>query len=396
MASAPDLAPDLEPARRPGTLWFVFGDQLDPDFAVFRRHFRKSRDVVLMAEVVEESRHVASHKQRTALFLSAMRHFAELLRARGVTVRYVTLDDPENTQSLDGELRRAVAAVAPRRIAAIRAGEWRVHRMLELVSNDLRLPLVIHEDPHFFTTPDEFNAWAAGRKALVMEHFYRVMRRQLNVLISPDGRPEGGKWNYDASNRKAFTGDRSTLPARVQHAPDRITVEVLQLVTDRLGDLPGSLEGFNWPVTREQALAELHDFVTHRLARFGDYQDAMVTGEPWMYHSLLSVPLNLKLLDPREVVRLAVEALSARGGAAECRGGVRAPGDRVARVHPRRVLARGDGLCPAQRAGPSPDAAHVLLDGRHRHAVPARVGRRRAATGLVTTSSASWSPATSP
>ena len=308
VASAPDLAPDLEPARRPGTLWFVLGDQLDPEFAVFRRHFRKSRDVVLMAEVVEESRHVASHKQRTALFLSAMRHFAELLRARGVTVRYVALDDPDNTQSLDGELRRAVAAVAPRRIAAIRAGEWRVHRMLELTSHDLRLPLVVHEDPHFLTTPDEFNAWAAGRKELVMEHFYRAMRRQLDVLITPEGKPEGGAWNYDASNRKKFKGDRSALPARVQHAPDRITTEVLQLVTDRLGDLPGSLEGFNWPVTREQALVELHDFVRHRLAHFGDYQDAMVTGNPWMYHSLLSVPLNLKLLDPHEVVRLAVEA----------------------------------------------------------------------------------------
>ena len=286
----------------------MFGDQLDPDFSVFRKHFRKSRDVVLMAEVAEESRHVASHVQRTVVVLSAMRHFAERLRARGVNVRYVTLDDPDNTQTLDGELRRAVAAVAPARIAAIRAGEWRVHRMLERTSHELGVPLVLHEDPHFLTTPDEFNAWAAGRKQLVMEHWYRVMRRQFDVLIAPDGTPEGGAWNYDSENRKKFRGERATLPARVRHEPDAVTREVMRMVGEQLGDLPGTMDDFNWPVTHEQAVAELHDFVQHRLAHFGDYQDAMVTGEPWLFHSLLSVPLNLKLLDPHHVVQLAVKA----------------------------------------------------------------------------------------
>ena len=82
------------------------------------------------------------------------------------------------------------------------------------------------------------------------------------------------------------------------------------MVRERLGDLPGRLDDFNWPVTREQALAELRDFITHRLAHFGDYQDAMIVGRPWLYHSLLSAPLNLKLLDPREIVTLAVEAYS--------------------------------------------------------------------------------------
>jgi deoxyribodipyrimidine photolyase-related protein len=141
-----------------------------------------------------------------------------------------------------------------------------------------------------------------------MEHFYRLMRRRLRLLLTEDGSPEGGEWNYDTENRKRFRGDRSRIPPRVRHEPDAITREVMRVVAAHLGDLPGSADDFNWPVTREQALAELHDFIRHRLAHFGDYQDAMVTGEPWMYHSLLSAPLNLKLLDPREVVQLAVEA----------------------------------------------------------------------------------------
>lgn len=261
-----------------------------------------------MAEVVEESRHVASHKQRTVLFLSAMRHHAKLLRARGVTLRYVTLDDAANTQSLEGELRRAIDALAPTRVAAIRPGEWRVLRMIETTCEALGTTFEMHEDPHFLATPAEFEEWAEGRRELVMEHFYRVIRRKYAILVDDDGQPEGGQWNFDAKNRRRFSGDRAAIPPRVQHPPDTITKGVMRTVEERLPDLPGSLESFNWPATREQALAELEDFVAHRLPLFGDYQDAMVAGEPWMYHSLLSAPLNLKLLDPREVVARAVEA----------------------------------------------------------------------------------------
>ena len=290
------------------TLWVVFGDQLDPRFSVFRKHFDKAHDAVLMAEVDEESRHVASHAQRTTLFLSAMRHYAESLSARDVRVRYVTLDSADNTQSLNGEVRRAVRELQPERLAVIRPGEWRIVTMVEAWAESLQLPLTMHEDPHFLTTPAEFGEWATGRRTMVMEHFYRVMRKRLEILIAPDGGPEGGRWNFDADNRRAFKGDRDTLPPRVRHEPDDITRDVMAMVRERLGDLPGRLDDFNWPVTREQALAELRDFITHRLAHFGDYQDAMIVGRPWLYHSLLSAPLNLKLLDPREIVTLAVEA----------------------------------------------------------------------------------------
>lgn len=290
------------------TLWLVLGDQLDPHFPVLRRHFDKAHDAVLMAEVNGESRHVASHKQRTALFLSAMRHFAERLRARHVRLRYVALDDAANSQSLDGELSRAIEALRPERLAVVRPGEWRVHQMVERVAGQHALPLEMHEDPHFLLTPAEFGAWAAGRRELVMEHFYRMMRRRFGILLDGDGTPEGGAWNFDAENRKAYKGAREALPPRVRHEPDAVTQGVLSLVGERLGDLPGSLDAFSWPVTREQALAELRDFVRHRLRHFGDYQDAMVTGAPWLYHSLLSPAMNLKLLDPREIVQLAVEA----------------------------------------------------------------------------------------
>ncbi|MCC6929826.1 MAG: cryptochrome/photolyase family protein [Gemmatimonadaceae bacterium] len=290
------------------TLWFVLGDQLDPHFTVLRRHFDKARDVVLMAEVSDESRHVPSHKQRTILFLAAMRHYAERLRSKGVTVRYTRLDDVGNASTLAGELRRALDTLQPQSLAIVRPGEWRVLRMIERVAAQRKLPLRVHEDPHFLVTPQAFSAWANGRTELVMERFYRAVRKRFRILVTDDGRPEGGAWTLRAESRPRFAGNRPPLPKRVVHTPDATTRAVIASVERSLGDLPGTAAEFNWPVTREQALAELHDFVRHRLAHFGDDVADMATGAPWMHHSLLAAPLNLKLLDPREVVQLAVDA----------------------------------------------------------------------------------------
>lgn len=128
--------------------------------------------------------------------------------------------------------------------------------------------------------------------------------------MTDEGGPAGGQWNFDRENRESFgrDGPPADLPARPQHRMDALTREVIKLVEARFPDHPGDLETFNWPVTRQQALAELTDFTENRLAAFGRYQDALWTGEPHLYHSLLSVPLNLKLLNPREVVEAAVSA----------------------------------------------------------------------------------------
>jgi deoxyribodipyrimidine photolyase-related protein len=302
MTDASDLPPDR--------LLIVLGDQLDSRSTGLKT-IEKQRDVVLMMEVAQEATHVPSHKQRTVLFLSAMRHFAEALRRRGFRVRYVKLDDPDNTQNLDGEIERAVEELRPRMVTVVRPGEWRVLNMVEHRVARLGLQLELLEDSHFFLNPGEFAAWADGRAELVLEHFYRMMRKKLGVLLDAEGRPEGGSWNYDRDNRKPFRGDRSEIPARRGFRPDATTQEVIDLVDRRFPDAPGRLDGFAWPVTRRQALRALRSFIDERLARFGPYQDAMVRGEPWMFHALLSPPLNLKLLDPRECVSAALDAYGA-------------------------------------------------------------------------------------
>ncbi len=287
-------------------LAIVLGDQLDSGSRLVRETDKES-DAILMMEVVGESEHVPSHKQRTALFLSAMRHFALDLYEKGYRLHYVRLDDRGNTQTFDGELERIAKRLKPEKLRCTEPGDWRVRDELDAAAGKLKLELEILPDEHFLTTRDTFEEWMAGRKQPVMEYFYREQRKRLDILMQKNGKPVGGAWNFDKENRKTFKRTPD-VPATYTPRTDEITDEVLDLIEDRLPDLPGQIRPFRWAVTRDQARRALDDFIETRLPLFGDYEDAMWTDEPFLYHAVLSSVLNLKLLDPRECLRKALEA----------------------------------------------------------------------------------------
>lgn len=288
----------------------VLGDQLDATAAAFDG-FDPARDAIWMAEVAGESEHVWTGKPRIAVFLAAMRHFREAQRALGRTVYYTELEAPENTHDLGGELVRAVARLQPEKLVMTEAGEWRVQEAMAEAAKAAGRPLEVRADRHFYCSRAEFAAYASERKSLRMEFFYREQRRRHRVLLDAAGEPEGGQWNFDQDNRGSFSkrGPQAEgLRAPELSPPDALTREVLALVERRFAQHPGSLAQFAWPVTPEAARATLTDFIAHRLASFGQFQDAMWTGEPWLYHSRISAALNLKLLNPREVVAAAEKA----------------------------------------------------------------------------------------
>ncbi|RZS58462.1 cryptochrome/photolyase family protein [Sphaerotilus mobilis] len=288
-------------------LVIVLGDQLDLEAAAFDG-FDPAVDTVWMAEVAEESTHVWSGQPRIAVFLAAMRHFAIALQDAGRALVYTRLDAPGNVGSLAAQLAQDLARIRPSELVMTAPGDWRVLQAIQAVAAEAGLPLDVREDRHFFTSVRDFAAHARGRKALRMEHFYREQRRRFQVLMQDD-EPAGGQWNYDADNRAAFGPDGpGFLPPRSTFEPDAVTREVLDLVARRFADHPGRLDSFAWPVTRDQALLALQAFITDRLPLFGRYQDALWPGDPWLYHSHLSAALNLKLLNPREVVAAAEAA----------------------------------------------------------------------------------------
>lgn len=255
-----------------------------------------------MVEVVKEATQVWSHKARIALFLSGMRHFRDRLRAEGITVHYQALTAHDAPADFRGAVSAISGQLSPGGWVVTQPGEWRVQHELEQAADQAGVTLDIRPDRHFLCSEDMFRRHAEGRKSLRMEYFYREMRKRTGVLMEDD-KPLGGAWNFDQENRNAFGKQGpGRLPAPEGFVPDDITQAVLEVVEDRFGDHPGSLEHFDWPVTPEQAAAALEDFVEHRLPHFGEFQDAMWVDEPYLYHSRISSSLNLKLLDPRDVL----------------------------------------------------------------------------------------------
>ena len=285
----------------------ILGDQLSTRLEVVAGA-DKARDVFLMAEVMSEATYVRHHVKKIAFLFSAMRHFAAALRAAGYQVRYVALEDADNSQSLEGEIRRAVEHLGSSRVVVTEPGEWR--RRESLAALPLEVPLQILPDTRFLCSHETFGAWVEGRSELRMEYFYREMRRTYDILIEPDGKPTGGRWNYDADNRKPPKSGL-TSPPRRSFRKDATTLEVLDLVRRRFPDGYGNLEPFHFAVTRRQALIELDHFIDRILPGFGDYQDAMVRGQPWLSHSLLAAYINAGLLYPLEVCRKAEAAFRA-------------------------------------------------------------------------------------
>lgn len=282
-------------------LIFIFGDQLSQDLTSLVK--ADKGDVILMCEVQSEAVAVKHHKKKIAFLFSAMRHFANELTDEGYTVCYVKIDDPENTQSFEGELERLVRRYRPEQVLMTEPSEYRVRELLKTLPEKIDCPLDVLPDERFLCSPSEFRDWADGRKQLRMEYFYRGLRRKYNVLMDGD-KPVGGAWNYDKENRSPAK-EGLQIPEPFMIAPDAITRDIMNLVQDRFSDHFGDIEPFHYAVTREGALEVLDDFIETRLVNFGTYQDAMLSGQPWMFHSHISLYLNCGLLSPLECIRKA-------------------------------------------------------------------------------------------
>jgi deoxyribodipyrimidine photolyase-related protein len=292
-------------------LILVLGDQLNHDSAALEG-FDESLDRVWMAENDGEAKHVWCHKYRLVAFFSPMRHFRDELEARGFEVIYHQLSTDGRRargSSFASLLKNTLRKHDVERLIVVQPGDARVADSLTAAADDAGIPIEVREDRHFYCDTERFREWAEGRKSMVLEQFYRLMRKEHDVLMDENGEPIGGQWNYDKENRGTFGRQGpEEIPPVPPFEPDAVTREVIELVEARFSEHPGETSGFDLPVNRQQALEYLDDFVTHRLANFGDYQDAMWSEQRFLYHSRLSHALNLHLLNPREVVAAAIAA----------------------------------------------------------------------------------------
>ena len=284
------------------TLW-VLGDQLNPTLDAL-----DAADDVLMIEAHDFGDRRRYHSHKLTLVFSAMRHFRDDLRDRGYDVTYHEADS--FGAGIDAfRSDRPNADVRVMRPPSHRGGE-RLRELVEARGGSLELL----ENELFRTTPAEWREWAddAAGDTYRQENWYRHVRRETGVLMDGD-EPVGGEWNYDDLNRETPPDDW-VPPERPRFEPDGLTRETHAWVRERFDTWGNpSLDGFAWPVTREEALAALDAFVARGLPAFGRYEDAMVEGEPFVSHSTLSPAINLGLLDPREAVSAVETAYAERG-----------------------------------------------------------------------------------
>jgi deoxyribodipyrimidine photolyase-related protein len=287
-----------------GRLVLVLGDQLTESLSALREADRET-DTVVMAEVMAEASSVAHHPKKIAFIFAAMRKFAARLEGEGWSVCYTRLDDPDNSNSIPGELLRRASETGAKEVLATEPGEFRLIAALE----DCPVPVHLFPDDRFLCSHAEFDTWADGRKELRMEWFYRNMRRKTGLLMDGD-KPAGGKWNYDHDNRKPAPDDVA-FNGPMRFTPDATVEEVLDLVAARFGDNFGTLRPFWFATDQGQARRALGQFITHALPRFGDFQDAMLDDNRFLYHAVISVYLNAGLLDWREICDAAEAAYKA-------------------------------------------------------------------------------------
>ncbi|MEM7208617.1 MAG: cryptochrome/photolyase family protein [Pseudomonadota bacterium] len=282
-------------------LFVLLGDQLSPRLL---DHADKESDLLLMAEVMQEASYVPHHKKKIAFLFSAMRHFAEELQTFGWHVHYTKLDDDDNSGSIVGEIKRVANFHCINTTACVAPGEWRLHEAYTELAQDIDLEII--EDPRFLISRGDFADWAKGRKLYRLEDFYRFMRQSTGLLMD-NNKPAGGKWNYDQDNRKTLRRGTNT-PEPHRSEPDSLTTEVIELVKKRFHNNLGAIDNFWFAVTRADAERALARFIDNCLPNFGDYQDAMLTNNDFVYHSVISMYLNAGLLDPLDICQRAENA----------------------------------------------------------------------------------------
>ena len=276
----------------------VLGDQLTRQVGPLADAIPEETSV-LMIESLELAKSIPHHKQKLVMIFSAMRHFAKELEDDGFSVFYQTAESFE--AGIEAYLNEQPGA----NLITMQPNDYGYDTLLAESTEKYGGTLTIKPNDLWLTSPDEFDEWAIDRKTLRMEYFYRTVREKTGWLMEEDGQPVGGKWNFDKENRRP-PKEGLDYPEPPSFEPGEITQEVIQFVNETLPDHFGTTDGFDWAVTREQALEALEDFCANRLRDFGPFEDAMVQGERTLYHSLLSAPLSMGLLHPKEVCEMAL------------------------------------------------------------------------------------------
>ena len=286
-------------------LCVILADQLNQEITSLN-DFDKDLDEILICELKKNFTDINHHKKKIVYQISCMRHFGIEMDRLGFKINYLKLDNPDNENSYTSEIMKLINDKGIDKVIVAEPSTYDEMESIKNWQNTIGIDVEIRKNDLFFCDIDEFKAWAEGRKELRLEFFYRMLRRKHNVLMNGD-QPEGGAWNFDKKNRKPIAR-KVSIPKTYTCIIDQETQDIINLVNLEFSDHFGGTDNFVFAVTRHDALEAMNRFIKERLVNFGDYQDAMTSKDPWLFHSHLSMYLNNGLLKPKECIELAEKA----------------------------------------------------------------------------------------
>ena len=284
------------------TLRLILGDQLNSKHSWYKE---TNDDVVYaMFEMRQETDYVTHHIQKIIGFFASMRDFSETLTSNNHKVVYFKLDDSRNTQNLTKNLQLLIAEHNIKKFEYQLPDEYRLDEQLKTFCDNLNIETETYSTEHFYTERTDLKTFFKGKKQFLMESFYRDKRKKHNLLVVGD-QPEGGKWNYDKSNRNKWN-EKDTIPP-YKYFLNNVDAIVNMLDKQDIATI-GTFETktFPYPINRAQALDQLKYFCEELLVHFGDYQDAMHTEQAYLFHSRLSFAMNCKIISPKEIVTTVI------------------------------------------------------------------------------------------
>ena len=232
------------------------------------------------------------HKKKLMLHRASMQAYKKRLKSQGYHVHYIEFEDDLFKSLINNNIEEIWFADPVDRLLENRlrrqAKQWRM--------NLHRLPT-----PASLTPEDWLLSFFKNARHFSMTHFYVAQRKRLRILVEGD-KPVGGKWSFDPENRKKIPKELE-LPLHPSSKPDSVIEEAKKYVESHFHGNPGATEDFFYPATHEASERWLKNFLRERLNFFGDYQDAMLKEEPFLFHSVLTPMLNIGLLTPDQIVK---------------------------------------------------------------------------------------------
>lgn len=278
----------------------ILGDQLNINHSWFEE--QNEAVVYVLMEVRQETDYVRHHIQKVIGFFLAMRNFAEAIESAGHRIHYLKMDDPENQQNITDNITHLIKTYQAEKFEYQLPDEYRLDQQLEALKDQLSIPVSSVDTEHFLSERMAVHEFFAGKKQFLLESFYRDMRKKYEVLMEPNGEnPLTGKWNYDQANRKKLP--KNVLIPEILPFKRDVT-DLVKMIESSGIETIGAVHSnhFDWPVTRVEGLELLDHFLEKQFSHFGTYQDAMTTRHQLLFHSRLSFLMNVKLLNPLEVI----------------------------------------------------------------------------------------------